>query len=130
MLDTETQLDRLKQRIAAIDRAYAGKYARKDNTPVAITPVAKPSGARTFIEEWAEGSVVSNEFGEHFQTERLFSALKQHGSADIGALSELPASLLDALSDNEIAEVAPERWAFLDTETTGLAGGFFPAVTV
>ena len=123
MLDTETQLDRLKQRIAAIDRAYAGKYARKDNTPVAITPVAKPSGARTFIEEWAEGSVVSNEFGEHFQTERLFSALKQHGSADIGALSELPASLLDALSDNEIAEVAPERWAFLDTETTGLAGG-------
>jgi len=85
--------------------------------------VAKPSGARTFIEEWAEGSVVSNEFGEHFQTERLFSSLKQHGSADIGALSELPASLLDALSDNEIAEVVPERWAFLDTETTGLAGG-------
>lgn len=85
--------------------------------------MAKPSGARTFIEEWAEGSVVSNEFGEHFQTERLFSSLKQHGSADIGALSELPASLLDALSDNEIAEVVPERWAFLDTETTGLAGG-------
>jgi uncharacterized protein YprB with RNaseH-like and TPR domain len=118
MLDIETQLDRLKQRIAAIDRAYAGKYARKDNTPVAI-----PSRARTFIEEWAEGSVVSNEFGEHFQTERLFSSLKQHGSADIGALSELPASLLDALSDNEIPDVAPARWAFLDTETTGLAGG-------
>ncbi len=123
MLDIETQLDRLKQRIAAIDRAYAGKYARKDNTPVATVPAAKLYGARTFIEEWAEGSVVGNESGEHFQTERLFSALKQHGSADIGALSELPASLLDALSDNEIAEVAPERWAFLDTETTGLAGG-------
>jgi uncharacterized protein YprB with RNaseH-like and TPR domain len=122
MLDIETQLDRLKQRIAAIDRAYAAKYARKDNTPVSPVPAAKPS-ARTFIEEWAEGSVVSNESGEHFQTERLFSALKPHGSADIGALNELPASLLDALSDNEIAEVAPARWAFLDTETTGLAGG-------
>jgi uncharacterized protein YprB with RNaseH-like and TPR domain len=123
MLDIETQLDRLKQRIAAIDLAYARKYPRKDNPPAAAAPVAKPCPARTFIEEWAEGSVVSNEFGEHFQTERLFSALKQHGSADIGALSELPASLLDALSDHEIAEVVPARWAFLDTETTGLAGG-------
>jgi uncharacterized protein YprB with RNaseH-like and TPR domain len=120
MLDTETQLARLKQRVAAIDR----KYARNDITnSVAAPVVARASGARTFIEEWAEGSVVGNQFGEHFQTERLFSRLKQHGSADIGALSELPASLLDALSENGIADVAPQRWAFLDTETTGLAGG-------
>jgi uncharacterized protein YprB with RNaseH-like and TPR domain len=123
MLDIETQLDRLKQRIAAIDKAYAGKYARKDNTPIAVPAVTKAWGARSFIEEWAEGAVVSNEFGEHFQTERLFSKFKQHGSADIGALSELPASLLDALSDHEIADVVPARWAFLDTETTGLMGG-------
>jgi uncharacterized protein YprB with RNaseH-like and TPR domain len=120
MLDTDTQLARLKQRVAAIDR----KYARKDiTTPRTIPPAARTNSARTFIEEWAEGSVVSNEFGPHFQSERLFSSLKQHGSADIGALSELPASLLDALSDNGIANVAPQRWAFLDTETTGLAGG-------
>jgi uncharacterized protein YprB with RNaseH-like and TPR domain len=121
MLDTETQLARLKQRVAAIDK----KYARKDITSVPAAPVAasKTNGARSFIEEWAEGSVVKNEFGEHFQMERLFSALKQHGSADIGALIEMPACLLDALSENEIANVAPQRWAFLDTETTGLAGG-------
>jgi uncharacterized protein YprB with RNaseH-like and TPR domain len=119
MLDTETQLARLKQRVAAIN----SKYARNDSTGVRLPPAVKAHGARSFIEQWAEGSVVINEFGAHFQTERLFSALKQHGSADIGALSELPASLLDALSDNEIADVAPERWAFLDTETTGLAGG-------
>jgi len=124
MLDTDTQLARLKQRVAAIDR----KYARKDITsartlsPAAVA-TAHGGGARTFIEEWAEGSVVSNEFGEHFQSERLFSNLKQHGSADIGALSELPATLLDALSDNGIPDAAPHRWAFLDTETTGLAGG-------
>ena len=122
MLDTETQLARLKQRVAAIDR----KYARKDNTSTAKAPAAAPArigSARTFIEEWAEGNVVANEFGEHFQSERLFSGLKQHGSADIGALRELPASLLDALSENGIPDVAPQRWAFLDTETTGLAGG-------
>jgi uncharacterized protein YprB with RNaseH-like and TPR domain len=121
MLNTETQLARLKQRIAAIDL----KYARKDSMRAAAVPPVerKSSGARCFIEEWSDGSVVSNEFGEHFQMERLFSGLKQHGSADIGALSELPASLLDALSENGIANVVPHRWAFLDTETTGLAGG-------
>jgi tetratricopeptide (TPR) repeat protein len=31
--------------------------------------------------------------------------------------------LLDALGDREIPAAPPERWAFLDTETTGLAGG-------
>ena len=120
MLDIDTQLARLKQRVAAIDR----KYARKDNTKARAVPVLPPANnARAFIKEWAEGSVVSNEFGEHFQSERLFSSLKQHGSADIGALSELPPSFLDALSENSIADSAPQRWAFLDTETTGLAGG-------
>ena len=48
---------------------------------------------------------------------------KRHGSADIGALAELPEILLDALGNDEIANAPPERWAFLDTETTGLAGG-------
>jgi uncharacterized protein YprB with RNaseH-like and TPR domain len=113
----------LKQRVAAIDKRFAQKYARNDSTPGAAAPAPRPASARSFIEEWAEGSVVTNEFGEHFQTERLFSRLKQHGSVDIGVLSELPASLLDALSENAIASVPPRKWAFLDTETTGLAGG-------
>ncbi|MBV9033781.1 MAG: ribonuclease H-like domain-containing protein [Acidobacteriaceae bacterium] len=114
MLDTEEQLARLRQRIANIDRKYA-------KTPVPAAKVASPS--RCFIEEWAEGEVVTNEHGAHFQTERLFPGHKQHGSADIGALGELPHHLLDALSGGEINPCSPERWAFLDTETTGLAGG-------
>jgi len=119
MLDTETQLARLKERVAAINL----RFARKDITGVPAGRAAAPqSGTHSFIEEWAEGSVVSNEFGAHFQAERLYSGLKQHGSADIGSLSELPASLLDVLSGHEIPDAPPGRWAFLDTETTGLAG--------
>jgi uncharacterized protein YprB with RNaseH-like and TPR domain len=115
MLDTETQLARLKQRVAAINL----RFARKDSTGIpAVRANAEPCGS---IKDWAEGSVVSNQFGEHFQAERLYSGLKQHGSADIGSLSELPANLLEALSGNEILDVPPRRWAFLDTETTGLA---------
>lgn len=114
MLDTEEQLARLRQRIANIDRKYA-------KAPIS-TPKAPPQ-ERSFIEEWAEGEVVTNEHGAHFQTERLFPGHKQHGSADIGALGELPHYLLDALGGGEILPCSPARWAFLDTETTGLAGG-------
>jgi uncharacterized protein YprB with RNaseH-like and TPR domain len=117
-MDLEGQLARLKQRVAAIDARYATRSA----TPPPPAP-SEPMGARFFIEEWSEGEVVSNDFGEHFQLERLYARHKQHGSADIGALAELPENFLDTLSNNEIASSSPERWAFLDTETTGLMGG-------
>lgn len=120
MQDVEEQLARLRQRIATIDSKFRAKHAG-----VEATTGASPARntARWFIEEWSEGQVVRNEFGEHFQTERLFAGHKQHGSADIGSLADLPHDFLDALSENEIPAAPPDRWAFLDTETTGLAGG-------
>ena len=119
MLDTDGQLARLKGRISEINRRYADR--KPAPRPTAIPPTHK--WARSFVEEWSEGEVVTNEFGAHFQTERLFAAHKNHGSADIGALCELPSDLLNALGDGEVPCVKPDRWAFLDTETTGLAGG-------
>ena len=120
MLDIDNQLARLKQRVAAIDQKYAHAASSAQR---GSDPASRLQSARCFIEEWSEGQVVVNEFGQHFQTERLFASHKQHGSADIGALSELPENLLDVLSENEIGNTSPFRWAFLDTETTGLAGG-------
>jgi uncharacterized protein YprB with RNaseH-like and TPR domain len=119
MLDTEEQLARLKQRIAAIDRKYTSPKGTRPPTP-RVPP--EPS-ARFFIEEWSNGQVVGNEFGEHFQTERLYPSHRPHGSADIGGLSDLTGGFLNAVSEGEIPVVHPERIAFLDTETTGLAGG-------
>src|SRR4051812_42527270 len=106
-MDVDGQLARLKQRVAAIDRKYAKR------AEVELPRPGDPTGARFFIEEWSEGEVVANDFGEHFQMERLYAGHKQHGSADIGALAELPESLLDALGKDEIASAPPERWAFL-----------------
>lgn len=115
MLPTEEQLARLKQRIAVIERKYAA--------PWPASPRREPEkGARSFIEEWSEGQVVANEFGEHFQTERLYASHKRHGSADIGGLADLPENFLDVLGEYEIPCAPPARWAFLDTETTGLMG--------
>ncbi len=119
LLDTQEQLARLRQRIAGIDRKYSGP--REERTRPAAEPF--PATTRCFIEEWAEGAVASNEHGEHFQMERLFPSHKRHGAADIGALAEMPHDFLDAVSENGIRSVPPHRWAFLDTETTGLAGG-------
>jgi hypothetical protein len=61
--------------------------------------------------------------GEHFETERLWERHRRHGSVDIADLAELPDDLLSPLSDGTIASANPAKWAFLDTETTGLAGG-------
>jgi uncharacterized protein len=74
-------------------------------------------------DEALPGEIVETAFGRHFETERLYAAHRRHGSADIGALSDLPADLLGTISGGTIPAAPPEEWAFLDTETTGLAGG-------
>lgn len=123
MPDSSEELARLKQRVAEIDKRFAAKYAAQQNPGRQGGAPSKERNARWFIEEWSTGEVVRNEFGEHFQTERLFPAHKRHGSADIGALADLPADVFDAIGEGEIPAAPPDRWAFLDTETTGLIGG-------
>ncbi len=76
-----------------------------------------------FLDEWMSGEVVETPLGSHFETEKLYPRHRRHGSMDLSNLSELPGDLLEALSDGAVAASRPERWAFLDTETTGLAGG-------
>jgi hypothetical protein len=82
-------------------------------------PLAPPR--RMPVEEFMPGEEIATRFGRHFETERLWEQHRHHGSADIGALASLPADQLSFAS--EIPSVLPEKWAFLDTETTGLAGG-------
>jgi uncharacterized protein YprB with RNaseH-like and TPR domain len=121
VLDIEEQLAHLRRRIARINRKFE---TRPDDAHLPAPPAPAPtSAARVFIEEWASGEVVENEHGPYFETEKLYQGHRRHGSADIGALADLPCDFLSVLSDGEITNVAPERWAFLDTETTGLAGG-------
>jgi uncharacterized protein len=123
MLNTDEQLAHLKRQIALINHKFSSQSA-KPKQVVRAPPVGiHGSSARWFIEEWSEGQVVENEFGQHFQTERVFASHKNHGSADLGALPDLPDDFLEVLGNGEIRTAAPHRWAFLDTETTGLAGG-------
>ncbi|MGH9719844.1 MAG: ribonuclease H-like domain-containing protein [Bryobacteraceae bacterium] len=119
-MDIQQQLAELRRRVASIDRKYARKEAPK---PAAPAPLFDPRPARYFVEELMSGQVVATAAGEHFETEKLYERHRRHGSMDISTLVELPEDLLSALSEGEIAKSHPTRWAFLDTETTGLAGG-------
>ncbi|MGH9663327.1 MAG: ribonuclease H-like domain-containing protein, partial [Bryobacteraceae bacterium] len=105
MSDLEEQLAQLRRRISAIDR----KFAKPPAQPLRLDP--------------PEGREVETPFGKHWEMERLYARHRRHGSVDISSLAELPEDLLHAISGGAIARSKPGEWAFLDTETTGLAGG-------
>ena len=114
MEDIQQQLAALRRRIAQVGKSFAAPTAapKRDRRP-----------ARYGIEEFMSGEVVRTAHGEHFETERLWERHRRHGSVDISDLAGLPQDLLEPLSGGEIACAGPAKWAFLDTETTGLAGG-------
>jgi uncharacterized protein len=111
-MDIQEQLAALRQRIAAIDARYQAPPAR-------IERVSKAA----FVEDLLSGEVVTTPFGTHFETEKLHGGHSLHGSTEISSLMELAPDLLDLLSGGTIPSSHPTKWAFLDTETTGLAGG-------
>ena len=109
MAGFQDQLALLRQKVARIDRKY--------------TSAGRERVAPCLIEQVVSGQVVETAFGAHFETERLYERHRRHGSVGIADLADLPESLLGALSEGAIERSHPKRWAFLDTETTGLAGG-------
>src|ERR1035437_780540 len=117
MEDLREQLAELRRRVAGIDRKW-GSGAAETSPPRKL-----PQPSRVFIEQLMTGEVVHTPHGEHFETERLWERHRRHGSVDISALAELPDDLLEQLSAGAIGRAHPTKWAFLDTETTGLAGG-------
>ena len=79
-----------------------------------------PAGAPR-LAELLGAQTKSNDFGEHLAVRRWFSEpisaeFPPEGSFDAGALRLLAPDAPGCVTD-------PEKWLFLDTETTGLAGG-------
>jgi len=109
--DLDSQLDLLRQRVARIN----AKYASAPATPEMHEP--------HHVEEWLPGGEVETAAGRHYETTRFWERHRRHGSIDISTLAELPNDLLEAVSEGTVPASPPHRWAYLDTETTGLAGG-------
>src|SRR5271165_6212670 len=114
MSDFQEQLAHLRKRIAKIDR----KYSRPTKAPI-----PKPQPPIPAPEDWLHGEEIATSHGVHYETERLYERQRRHGSVGIVDLEGLSQDLLDPISNGQIRGIPPEKWCFLDTETTGLAGG-------
>ena len=121
MEDIQEQLAALRKHIARIDRKW--EKAAASPAPAPLSPRANRKIAAGFIQNLMSGEVVTTPHGQHFETEKLWERHRRHGSVGIADLADLPEDLLAPLSEGAIARAHPTRWAFLDTETTGLAGG-------
>jgi uncharacterized protein YprB with RNaseH-like and TPR domain len=109
-MDLQEQLAQLRKRIARIDRKYS-----KPVEPPPVTPV--DSGCLP------DGREVETPMGRHWEMERTWERHRRHGNIGIVDLADLPEDLLDAISAGVAGNCPPVKWGFLDTETTGLAGG-------
>jgi len=118
MSDLQEQLADLRRRIAKIDRKFAKPRVEKARTDTETGKDACPNVDETYPFEEVETA-----HGRHFETEKLYERHRRHGSIGIVDLEHLSHDLLDPISSGLIRGVPPAKWCFLDTETTGLAGG-------
>jgi len=144
MSDLQQQLADLRARVARVAKHCDAKYDAVSGVPFstrnALPQSSEPAWheepveheiaehqtaerAQNAVEAWLGGETIETAHGRHFETEKLYERHRRHGSADIGALAELPEDLLTAISGGSAPLAPPSDWAFLDTETTGLAGG-------
>lgn len=118
MSDFQDQLAALRRRVAKIDRKYVnGPRAQPAPPPPRPPDEPDPDHALLPFEE------VESAHGRHWEREKLYERHRRHGSIGIADLEDLPHDHLHPISGGEIQQIPPAKWCFLDTETTGLAGG-------
>jgi uncharacterized protein YprB with RNaseH-like and TPR domain len=124
-MNLEQKLRQLRQaarscnRDQELERTLA--YLRKLEQPA--TPKKLPAQrAAKGIQAYVEGQVLSNCYGEFFRAREEFPFGRPYGKLRIGDIASADLNPLQLfLREARLPEV--ERLVFLDTETTGLAGG-------
>ena len=90
---------------------------------VGAADLPRPTPSKRFeIHTVVAGDYRPTRAGDVFTAQQLFSGDYLHGHASI-RLESLPPALTTWARDPRLAGLNPERLAFLDTETSGLAGG-------
>src|SRR5438105_1883854 len=108
--------------------AAADKFARVAALKPARPMPARPAAIRTPGEEDAlsrllGAGVAANHFGEHLAVRNWFST-PEFTEPSSTTLALLSSTRDESVSRKTLAALQdPEKWLFLDTETTGLAGG-------
>ncbi len=87
-------------------------------------PVSRPYENRFPLEDVIRGEEIVNAFGKFFIVHGRHAASAKHGSRSIREMSALDMKTASILANNaDIASFDCKDALFLDTETTGLAGG-------
>lgn len=85
-------------------------------------PLKGAAGEKHPIESVVEGEIRATSQGEVYLVEEVFPTDYRHGTFELRLNSSM--ELVSAWAgDKRIARSKPEEFAFIDTETTGLAGG-------
>ena len=82
-------------------------------------PLAKPEA----IEKILGGEVIANDDGALAVFRHDYALDHRHGRGGLGSATAVPPDLVRVLARGDGALPDPRRFVFLDTETTGLAGG-------
>src|SRR5260370_12042274 len=114
--------------VVCVMAAFGDKFSRL----AALKPArARPSGAELLRAAHAEDSlsrllgagIATNRYGQHVLVRNWFSSPEYSDISEVG-LELLSRGRDEALSKRMRTALAdPSKWLFLDTETTGLAGG-------
>lgn len=105
-------LDELRARVTSIIARDRARLREQRRSCPPGPPVSLPGRAHV------------TEFGELWCVDRDYDPEHCHGSIRVSDALRARASTIARLSlDGDLAEVDPSGWLFLDTETTGLAGG-------
>ncbi len=95
----------------------------KLNTLIKAADLPRPNRAQGYdIDSVVEGSFLSTHLGDVFVVEKSYPSDYLHGSTSLACFSSL-SYIAQWAKDPRIANLPLSKFAFLDTETTGLAGG-------
>ncbi|MBN2102492.1 ribonuclease H-like domain-containing protein [bacterium] len=76
------------------------------------------------IRQWVEGTEMENKHGNFFLARKSFPLHYRHGVQSLQIFSNLPETIYARIANDEnLCTFDPRNTIYLDTETTGLAGG-------
>lgn len=115
---TQGDIEQLRRRIS-----IAAERALDIHEPAGGPAPRRPPGPSRSGALLLAGEEQQSSLGRFWLQEHMVPNDRMHGTIPVGDLQSIPGSWLSNISDGEAQPVEPGRWAFLDTETTGLAGG-------
>ena len=132
---SKDSLHRLEQEVLGDDALVEGELSVKERLErlVAVTqarpkktapPEPGQPGERLALSEAVSGEEVENDLGSFYSVDEVYPLSHHQGRVPLERLRHVPREAFSLLSrGDESFEIDLERALFLDTETTGLAGG-------